>query len=149
MAFQYSCYVPFRISRHLPSAIGLPPTRLSNAVAGPVRISRVDHTAARISAGWKRPVASCLRRRYGYDENTVHTTELSAMFAALKSRTQEFGTCSLAIKVLRSSRYGKLQTLHQSGHPEGHAFYWKRVFVELCDIWQVPGMAATTCHDGT
>ena len=39
------------------------------------------------SGGCERPVVSRLRRRYGYEDSTVHTAELAAMVAALRWRT--------------------------------------------------------------
>ena len=40
------------------------------------------------SGGFERPVASHLPRRYGYEDSTVQTTEMAAMVASLKWRTQ-------------------------------------------------------------
>ena len=52
-----------------------------------VRYLHADSQYFVTPAGRGRPVASRLPSRYGYEESTVHTAELSAMVASLKWRT--------------------------------------------------------------
>ena len=68
---------------------------------------------------FERPVASRLPHRYGYEESTVHTAELSAMVASLKLITP--GACNMFV----GDRSALFSALNEAADP--------------CSLWPTKG----------